>query len=210
MLNLIAQIDSFYRQANEKRTFKDYIVTWTNIYGQQCRHHTKSQDERHASHDVKYQHGGDVFKHVDSIEEVIQENGKWIPKPKPFAGSKVPIIEGSNIDFIEYGFETVPSNGDIKDFNVAHSKALDLLKSRPGTVLLNDEEGNWWIGKIDKMSNLISQIDFFFKAASDSLFKELSSLETFEDRVAFAEKHFEHLSSGSSRVIYTIGTGKDK
>jgi hypothetical protein len=36
----------------------------------------------------------------------------------------------------------------------------------------------------------------------ESILKELSKIETFKDRTAFAEKHLEHLSSGSSRIIY--------
>ncbi len=50
---------------------------------------------------------------------------------------------------------------------------------------------------------LISAIYRFASEASlDRVLKELSALETYKERVAFAEKHFEHLSSGSSRIIY--------
>lgn len=39
---------------------------------------------------------------------------------------------------------------------------------------------------------------------NEQILKELSSLETFKDRVDYAEKHLEHISSGSSRVIYKL------
>ena len=47
--------------------------------------------------------------------------------------------------------------------------------------------------------NLLAKINRF---ASANLLEQLSALETFKDRVDFAEKNFEHLSSGSSRIIY--------
>jgi hypothetical protein len=54
--------------------------------------------------------------------------------------------------------------------------------------------------------DLLQAIDRFHKFATSiplpEILKELSSLETFKDRVAYAEKHLKHLSSGSSRVIY--------
>src|ERR1700678_1914361 len=54
--------------------------------------------------------------------------------------------------------------------------------------------------------DLLQAIDRFHKFATATslpeILKELSSLETFKDRVAYAEKHLKHLSSGSSRVIY--------
>ena len=56
------------------------------------------------------------------------------------------------------------------------------------------------------MSNqaLFRQINRFYKLSSSQsdLLKELSELETFKDRIDFSEKHLEHLSSGSSRIIY--------
>lgn len=39
----------------------------------------------------------------------------------------------------------------------------------------------------------------------NEILKHLSSLETFKDRIDYAEKHLEHLSSGSSRLIYKVG-----
>lgn len=36
----------------------------------------------------------------------------------------------------------------------------------------------------------------------EEILKQLSHLETFKDRIDYAEKHLEHLSSGSSRLIY--------
>lgn len=59
---------------------------------------------------------------------------------------------------------------------------------------------------------LKQRIDTFYKlAAKDTaskVLKELSSLETFKDRVDYAEKQLKHLSSGSSRVIYVMPDGK--
>lgn len=40
-----------------------------------------------------------------------------------------------------------------------------------------------------------------------SVLKELSRLETFKERVDYAEKEMKHLSSGSSRVIYVMSDG---
>lgn len=40
-----------------------------------------------------------------------------------------------------------------------------------------------------------------------SVLKELSRLETFKERVDYAEQHLKHLSSGSSRVIYVMDDG---
>ena len=55
--------------------------------------------------------------------------------------------------------------------------------------------------------DLLRAINQFHKFATSTplpeILKELSSLETFKDRVDYAEKHLKHLSSGSSRVIYT-------
>jgi hypothetical protein len=60
--------------------------------------------------------------------------------------------------------------------------------------------------------NLFDAIDQFHKFATSPSFpdilKELSSLETFKDRIEFAEKHLEHLSSGSSRLIYKTPEGQ--
>jgi hypothetical protein len=53
---------------------------------------------------------------------------------------------------------------------------------------------------------LLYKIDLFHKLATSpsegDILSELSKLETFKDRVSYAEKHLKHLSSGSSRVIY--------
>jgi hypothetical protein len=57
-----------------------------------------------------------------------------------------------------------------------------------------------------KIEDLISQANLFYRLATkdslDTILKTLSDLDTFTDRVDYAEKHLEHLSSGSSRVIY--------
>lgn len=42
------------------------------------------------------------------------------------------------------------------------------------------------------------------KPSKEQILKELSSLDTFTDRVDYAEKHLKHISSGSSRVIYVL------
>jgi hypothetical protein len=46
------------------------------------------------------------------------------------------------------------------------------------------------------------------KAPLETVLKQLSTLETFKDRVDYAEEHLEHLSSGSSRVIYRLPDGR--
>lgn len=68
---------------------------------------------------------------------------------------------------------------------------------------------------------LIRRIDTFFKLATESekvpeaskdvstILKTLTELETFKARVDYAEKCLDHLSSGSSRVIYTMPGGKE-
>lgn len=51
--------------------------------------------------------------------------------------------------------------------------------------------------------SLIGAIYRFANAVSlNATLNKLSKIETYKDRIAFAEKHFEHLSSGSSRIIY--------
>jgi hypothetical protein len=47
--------------------------------------------------------------------------------------------------------------------------------------------------------SVLSKINRF---ATTNILQQLSSLETFKDRIDFAEKHLAHLSSGSSRIIY--------
>lgn len=56
-------------------------------------------------------------------------------------------------------------------------------------------------------NELFYKIDLFHKLATGKvseadILTELSKLDTFKDRVDYAEKHLKHLSSGSSRVIY--------
>jgi hypothetical protein len=58
-----------------------------------------------------------------------------------------------------------------------------------------------------KIKHLTTHINYFHKLATDKkslpeILKELSKIETFKDRIEFAEKNLKHLSSGSSRVIY--------
>lgn len=58
-----------------------------------------------------------------------------------------------------------------------------------------------------RIEELLHKIDLFHKLATgkpseEEILKELSSFETFKDRVDYAEKNLKHLSSGSSRVIY--------
>lgn len=67
----------------------------------------------------------------------------------------------------------------------------------------------------------MQRIDTFFKLATESekvpeaskdistILKTLAQLETFKARVDYAEKCLDHLSSGSSRVIYTMPGGKE-
>ena len=65
-----------------------------------------------------------------------------------------------------------------------------------------------------KLDKLLTRINRFFKLATESeelpadskdletVLKNLSKLETFKARIDYAEKNLEHLSSGSSRVVY--------
>lgn len=46
------------------------------------------------------------------------------------------------------------------------------------------------------------------RAVDAGSLKELSKLETFTDRIKYAEEHWKHLSSGSSRVIYVLDDGR--
>lgn len=53
--------------------------------------------------------------------------------------------------------------------------------------------------------------ELFLRLASKSnkdILKKIESLETFKDRIDFAEKNLKHLSSGSARTIYDLGNGK--
>lgn len=59
------------------------------------------------------------------------------------------------------------------------------------------------------VEQLVRRANLFYKlAAGDSssaeILKKLSEFETFTDRVDYAEDKMEHLSSGSSRVIYVM------
>lgn len=63
--------------------------------------------------------------------------------------------------------------------------------------------------------NLPFLIDRFYKLSLANekmaeLLSQLSALETFKDRLDFAEKRFERLSSGSSRVIFTFAGSSGK
>lgn len=72
-----------------------------------------------------------------------------------------------------------------------------------------------------KLDKLLQQIHRFFKLATESeelpedskdlatVLKNISSLETFKARVDYAEKNLEHLSSGTSRVVYLANDGKE-
>ena len=57
------------------------------------------------------------------------------------------------------------------------------------------------------IDSLLKQVNLFYRLASgetEAVLKKLSELETFKDRVDYAEDKLEHLSSGSSRVIYVL------
>lgn len=68
---------------------------------------------------------------------------------------------------------------------------------------------------------LLKQATLFLKLATDSeelppnskdvgtILKNLSKLETYKARVDYAEKNLDHLSSGSSRVVYTMPGKKE-
>lgn len=71
------------------------------------------------------------------------------------------------------------------------------------------------------INRLVNRVNLFLKLATDSeklpensddpavILKNLSSLETFKARVDYAEKNLGHLSSGSSRVVYTMPGKKE-
>lgn len=72
-----------------------------------------------------------------------------------------------------------------------------------------------------KHINLIHLIDKFFKLATESeelpansddmsvVLKNLTKIETYTAKVKYAEKNLDHLSSGSSRVVYTMPGKKE-
>jgi hypothetical protein len=58
-----------------------------------------------------------------------------------------------------------------------------------------------------QIKKLTKKADLFYRLAAgkdglEAILKKLSELETFTDRVDYAEEQLEHFSSGSSRVIY--------
>lgn len=62
-----------------------------------------------------------------------------------------------------------------------------------------------------KSIRLIKMADFLCALASDDLsdiLNHLDQLDTYSDRKEYAEKHLEHLSSGSSRIVYRTDDGK--
>ncbi len=65
--------------------------------------------------------------------------------------------------------------------------------------------------KIDTLFRLAVESEKVPEASKDTgtILKTLSGLETFKARVDYAEKCLDHLSSGSSRVIYTMNDGKE-
>lgn len=152
----------------------NYIINWTDIYNTEHKDlvHVPQPitNDSHAIHSIP--HRGDIFKKLNRIEEVILSNTyppKWIPKPKPYDHSQVPVIIGDDPNFIEYSSEfTYPFvNGEISDFETAQSIALKLLKDMPKTIINQGSDGSWWIGKIeslDKKSHAkIKNDQVFFK-----------------------------------------------
>ena len=63
-----------------------------------------------------------------------------------------------------------------------------------------------------KTNHFVVLAKLFCYCASESkieeVLKELSSLETFKDRIDLAEKELKHLSSGGSRIIYVMDNGE--
>lgn len=60
------------------------------------------------------------------------------------------------------------------------------------------------------MKTLLSNIHLFYSFATQELRKtlhEIENLETYKDRIDCAEKNLEHLSSGSSRIVYKSHDG---
>jgi hypothetical protein len=61
-----------------------------------------------------------------------------------------------------------------------------------------------------RYNNILKLANVFYSIATDSLnniLKEISNLETFQDQVDYAEKKLDHLSSGSSRIVYKTSDG---
>ena len=59
--------------------------------------------------------------------------------------------------------------------------------------------------------NLIDKINLFYKLAmqdSETL-KKLSNMETFKEKIDYAEEHLNHFSSGSSRIVYLLPGEKE-
>jgi hypothetical protein len=62
-----------------------------------------------------------------------------------------------------------------------------------------------WAGEKNSLSSKLNKLA---ATALPQVLVELSKIETFTDRIAFAEKHLEHLSSGSARLIYKTADGQ--
>ncbi len=126
-------------------TFKNYLVTWTDIYNLQHVNHTQSQNEEWAKIEIP---SGDVLKRIDKVEEAIYDNNlkKWVPKPPPYPHSKFPILDADDYNFWEYSSEYVPNQGEIPDFETAHAIATSLLPIKPNTILAQGKDGKWWVG----------------------------------------------------------------
>jgi hypothetical protein len=142
---------------------KDYIVSWVDIYGREHKNHVRAPNHQYAEKAIP---SGDILKHITAVEEAVwDENApyqkgsvskgthnleKWVPKPKPYAHSKVPVYEGPNVDFIEYGSEAMyPYDDAIFDnFDAAYKAAIQLLQSHPNVAILKEDEDNFVVGEM--------------------------------------------------------------
>lgn len=140
-----------------KKEIKHYKVIWTNIYGDKKINYVKALNEKQAAHDIPC---GDVLQSIDNVEEVFYDDKlkQYISKPKPFSHSKVPVIEGANINFGEYSSEIAPSNENGEaNFNRAHEMAIKLLNGHPNVCLMHEENGMWYIGEMDQIKKAYFQ-----------------------------------------------------
>lgn len=158
--------------------FKDYLITWTDIYNDTKIEHVKLKKPT-KDYAINAIRRGDIFKTLDKIEEAIWDNDlkKFITKVKPYAHSKVPIYDSPNNDFIEYSTEYVPNQGGT-DFEEAYNIAIKLIKDRPDTVLMY-EDGTWWVGKmqpINKNAQIRQNYDY-----GEGLYQNLNKYKSVSD-----------------------------
>ena len=69
----------------------------------------------------------------------------------------------------------------------------------------------FWCMNYNSLARLATFYQQLVKVSTEdiqSILSQLSKLEHFKDRIEYAEKHIEHLSSGSARIIYKLPNGQ--